>query len=298
MKSAMTTCPASLVTLPASATVDKVVEVLRRDGGVIVADMLEPAVLDRFNADLEPFLGRVPFGEKGFTGARTRRCAALFAKSMASADLLMQPHFVGACEQILADDYSYPHASGRTTVKTTLQVSVTQAIQIWPGQGAQPLHRDDYLHHRRHPGPDSQVQVLYAATDFTAQNGATLVVPGSHLWDDTRVPRLDEAVPAVMSRGSGLIYLGSTYHGGGQNRTANDLRTAVIISLARGYLRQEENQYLVVPLDIVRRYPPRVQQLLGYALSPPFCGWIEMCDPSVALTESDISILGAHDLLT
>jgi ectoine hydroxylase-related dioxygenase (phytanoyl-CoA dioxygenase family) len=298
MKSAMTTCPASLVTLPASATVDQVAEVLRRDGGVIVADMLEPAVLDRFNADLEPFLSRVPYGEKGFTGARTRRCAALFAKSMATADLLMQPHFVGACEQILADDYSHPNASGKTTVKTTLQVSVTQAIQIWPGQVAQPLHRDDYLHHRHHPGPDSQVQVLYAATDFTRQNGATLVVPGSHLWDDTRVPHLDEAVPAVMSRGSGLIYLGSTYHGGGQNCTENDLRTAVIISLARGYLRQEENQYLVVPLETVRRYPPRIQQLLGYALSPPFCGWIEMCDPSVALTESDISILGARDLST
>src|SRR6266481_4405284 len=298
MKSAMTTCPASLVTLPASATVDQVAEVLRRYGGVIVSDMLEPAVLDRFNADLEPFLSRVPYGEKGFTGARTRRCAALFAKSMATADLLMQRHFLGACEQILADDFSYPHTTGITSVRTTLQVSVTQAIQIWPGQGAQPLHRDDYLHHRHHPGPDSQVQVLYAATDFTGQNGATLVVPGSHLWDDTRVPHLDEAVPAVMSRGSGLIYLGSTYHGGGQNCTENDLRTAVIISLARGYLRQEENQYLVVPLDTVRRYPPRIQQLLGYALSPPFCGWIEMCDPSVALTESDISVLGARDLLT
>jgi ectoine hydroxylase-related dioxygenase (phytanoyl-CoA dioxygenase family) len=293
----MTTNCASLVTLSASATVDQVVEVLRRDGGVIVADMLQSAVLDRFTADLEPFLSRVPFGEKDFTGARTRRCAALFAKSMATAEFLMQPHFLGACEQILADDFSYPVAAGKTTVKTTLRVSVSQAIQIWPGQGAQPLHRDDYLHHRHHPGPDSQVQVLYAATDFTAQNGATLVVPGSHLLDDTRVPRPEEAVPAIMSRGSGLIYLGSTYHGGGQNRTENELRTAVIISLARGYLRQEENQYLVVPLETVRRYPLRIQQLLGYALSPPFCGWIEMCDPSVALTEADISVLGARDLL-
>lgn len=296
-ESALSTSPAPLVTLPASATIDQVADVLRRDGGVIIANMIDSTVLERFSADLEPFLSRVPFGEKSFTGARTRRCAALFAKSLATADLLMQPHFLGACEQILADDFSYPVAGGTATVRTTLQVSVTQAIQIWPGQVAQRLHRDDYLHHRRHPGPDSQVQVLYAATDFTAQNGATLVVPGSHLWDDTRVPCLDEAVPALMSRNSGLIYLGSTYHGGGQNRTENELRTAVIISLARGYLRQEENQYLVVPLDTVRRYPPRIQQLLGYALSPPFCGWIEMCDPSVAITENDISVLGARDLL-
>lgn len=288
--------PRSLVTLPPTAGVDEVVTLLRRDGGVIVSDMLDQLALDRFSADLEPFLGRVPFGEASFTGAKTRRCAALFAKSMTTAEFLMKPQFLGACEQILADDFTYSHAAGTTTVRTTLQVSVTQAIQIWPGQSAQPLHRDDYLHHRRHPGPDSQVQILYAMTDFTEENGATLVVPGSHLWDDTRTPRRDEAVSAVMRRGSGLIYLGSTYHGGGENCTESELRTAVIISLARGYLRQEENQYLVVPRDIVKRYPPRVQQLLGYALSPPFCGWVEMCDPSVALTEADIAVLGARDL--
>ena len=280
--SAPTASPPSIVTLPSSATIDQVVKVLRRDGGVIIADMLNRGVLDRFNADLKPFLSRVPYGEKGFTGARTRRCAALFAKSMATADLLMQRHFLGACEQILADDYSYPTTTGKTTVKTTLQVPVTQAIQIWPGQGAQPLHRDDYLHHRHHPGPDSQVQVLYAATDFTAQNGATLVIPGSHLWDDARTPRLDEAVPAVMRRGSGLIYLGSTYHGGGQNRTTDERRTAVIISLARGYLRQEENQYLVVPLDIVRRATADNSAASRLRAESPFCGWIEMCDPSRA----------------
>src|SRR5579871_3056234 len=103
--------PPSIVTLPSSAAIDQVVDVLRRDGGVIIADMLEQGVLDRFNADLEPYLSRVPFGEASFTGAKTRRCAALFAKSMASADLLMQPHFLGACERILADDYSYPTAT-------------------------------------------------------------------------------------------------------------------------------------------------------------------------------------------
>jgi ectoine hydroxylase-related dioxygenase (phytanoyl-CoA dioxygenase family) len=294
----MNISPPSLVTLPAGASVSEIVETLRRDGGVNIADMINTTLLDRFNVDLEPYLSRVPFGKKSFTGSKTRRCAALFAKSMTAADLLMQTQFLETCEHILSENYSYPSIGGPTTVKTTLQVSVTQAIQIWPGQGAQPLHRDDYLHHRHHPGPDSQVQILYAATDFTEKNGATLVVPGSHLWDDARLPHFDEAVPAVMTRGSALIYLGSTYHGGGYNQTLDEMRTAIIFSLARGYLRQEENQYLVVPLDIVKRYPPRVQQLLGYALSPPFCGWIEMRDPSVVLTEGDISVLGAQDLLT
>lgn len=291
-------CMKHLVTLQADTTVDEIVNILRRDGGVIVAGLADSKVIDRFNADLAPYLARVPFGEKSFTGAKTRRCAALFAKSTVTAELLLESRFLQVCEQILADDFSYPSAHGLVTVKTTLQISVTQAIQIWPGQGAQPLHRDDYLHHRQHPGPDSQVQILYAGSDFTTENGATLVVPGSHLWDDHRLPMISEAVSAVMKRGSALIYLGSTYHGGGINRTQDELRTAIILSLARGYLRQEENQYLAVPLDMVRRYPPRIQQLLGYALSPPFCGWIEMCDPSVVLAEADISVLGARDLLT
>jgi ectoine hydroxylase-related dioxygenase (phytanoyl-CoA dioxygenase family) len=293
----MTDPKAALVTLPNTTSVAEVVEILCRDGGVIVEGLAEAELLDRFMADLAPFLDRVPFGEKGFTGARTRRCAALFAKSSATAELMMKELFLGACDAILADDFSYPTTKGATTVKTTMQVSVTQAIQIWPGQPAQPLHRDDYLHHRRHPGPDSQVQILYAATDFTSDNGATLVVPGSHQWDDERLPKVEEAVAATMTRGSALIYLGSTYHGGGSNRTEDELRTAIILSLSRGYLRQEENQYLVVPADLVKRYPARVQQLLGYAISTPFCGWIEMQDPSVALSGIDISVLGARDLL-
>lgn len=130
--STVTTSLASLIALSSNAKVDQVVDLLRREGEVIVADMVVSAELDRFNSDLKPCPDRVPFGEAGFTGTRTRRCGALFAKSMTTADLLMQPLFIGVREAILADDYSYPHATGETTVRTTLQVSATQAIQIWP----------------------------------------------------------------------------------------------------------------------------------------------------------------------
>ncbi len=287
----------SLVTLPASVTVAEVVEVIMRDGGVIVADMLSPEVLERFHADLGPYLSKTPFGEEGFSGSSTRRCSALFAKSPVCAELVLQPHFLGAAEAILAEDFTYGLNDDKVTAASTVQVSATQAIQICPGQGAQQLHRDDILHHRRHPGPDSQVQVLYAGTDFTAENGATLVVPGSHLWDDERAPLLSEAVPAVMNKGSGLIYLGSTYHAGGQNVTTNSSRTAIAMALTRGYLRQEENQFLSVPLAMVKRYPARVQQLLGYALCPPFCGWVEMQDPSVVLTADDPALMTSRNLL-
>ncbi len=259
-----------LTTLPNTASTAEVISVLKRDGGVIVEDMLSEETLGRFMADLQPYLDRTPYGADGFTGSLTRRCSALFAKSMATADLITQRHLLAAAEDILGEEYSFNHTDEVITSRTTIQVNATQVIQIWPGQGAQQLHRDDGLHHRHHPGPDSLVQVLYAGTDFTEENGATRVVPGSHLWDDQRRPLLEETVPAVMKRGSGLIYVGSVYHGGGANRTKDMPRSALHVSLTRGYLRQEENQYLVVPKEIVRRYDTRVQQLLGYQMCPPF----------------------------
>ncbi|MGB8417025.1 phytanoyl-CoA dioxygenase family protein [Paraburkholderia sp.] len=285
-----------LITLPGTASVDDVVEVIERDGGVIVAGMLSDDTLARFWEDVGPHLERTPYGEDGFAGNRTRRCSALMAKSLVSAELLTQHQFLGASEKILLKHPLNLAGMGIEGVFPTLQLSVTQAIQIWPNQGAQPLHRDDGIHHRMHPGPDSQVQVLYAATDFTAENGATLVVPGSHKWDNDRVPTMEEAVPAVMKKGSGLIYLGATYHAGGMNTTESDTRTAVAFSIALGFLRQEENQYLVVPRETVKKYPPKVRQLLGYDVCPPFCGWVEMQSPAITLKDADYSVAAAANL--
>lgn len=287
----------SIVTLKPEASVENVCEIIRRDGGVIVEGMLDGGVLDALLADLNPYLERTPFGEDGFVGSRTRRCSALMAKSLHSADLLTERHFLGAAEVLLPQPYAFTLGAESTQLRPTIQLSVTQAVQLWPGQGAQPLHRDDGLHHRQHPGPESQLQVLYAATDFTEENGATLVVPRSHLWDDERRPTMAEAVPAVMKRGSGLIYYGSVYHAGGLNKTKNELRTAIILSMTLGYLRQEENQYLVVPLETVKKYPKRVQELLGYSVSPPFCGWVEMQCPSRVLESSDFTTGAAANLM-
>lgn len=285
-----------LTTLPGTASVDDVVEILERDGGVIVEDMLSPELLSNFWADIGPYLERTPYGEEGFTGNRTRRCSALMAKSLHTADFLTQKHFHGAAEaMLLRQPYKFVGVSDNG-ILPTMQLSVTQAIQIWPGQGAQALHRDDAIHHRAHPGPESQVQCLFAGTEFTAANGATLVIPGSHKWDNERVPKSEEAVPAVMKKGSGLIYLGSTYHAGGLNLTESEKRTAIAISLTLGYLRQEENQYLVVPKEVVRQYSPQVQKLLGYDICPPYCGWVEMQSPAITLEKEDFSVGVAENL--
>jgi ectoine hydroxylase-related dioxygenase (phytanoyl-CoA dioxygenase family) len=286
-----------LVILPSTATVDEVCEVIMRDGGVIVEDMLSSEVLDGFMKDVSPYLAQTPFGEEIFTGSLTRRTSALMAKSRYSQYLLNQPHLVGAARKLLPTPYNFVMGDTAMPMLPTVQLSVTQAIQIWPGQKAQVLHRDDALHHRVHPGPECQVQVLYAATDFTEENGATHVIPGSHRWDDERKPLMSETVRAVMKKGSGLIYYGSLYHGGGENSSKDELRTALTFSYILGYLRQEENQYLVVPRETVKQYPREVQELMGYKVCPPFCGFVEMQEPTIVLETDDFSVGAASALV-
>lgn len=285
-----------LTRLPKSATVDDVLECFERDGGCIVENMLEQATIDGLWADLGAELSLTPNGEGHFVGNQTRRISGLFNRSLHMQELITEPHFYGAAERWLLKPYKYWLNGEQFESSPALQVSLTQAIMIMPGQGLQPLHRDDIAHHRRHPGPDSQIQVLYAMSEYSEANGATRVIPGSHKWDDDRAPTYEESVPAEMNPGDGLIYLGSTYHGGGQNTTKDCPRTAIATTLVLGYLRQEENSYIAVPRNRVREYPERIQRLLGWSTNPPFCGWIEMRDPHY-LVSSDALNTKAEDIL-
>ncbi|MBY8852921.1 phytanoyl-CoA dioxygenase family protein, partial [Saccharothrix sp. MB29] len=172
-------------------------------------------------------------------------------------------------------------------VTPNIQLSATQAIQIDPKQGKQPLHRDDALHLRQHPGPPSRLQLMLALTDFTQENGATLVIPGSHHWDDETPPRYDMTTPAAMRAGSALLWQGGVFHGGGAN-TTDSPRVSLTVSLDLGNLRQEENQYLAVPREKVLTYPEELRRLLGYDQCPPGVGWFEMQDPQLALVHDDL----------
>lgn len=283
----------AIVRFSNDTSVDNVCEVLERDGCAIIEDMISADVMDRFVSDLSPWLDRTPFGQDGFSGSKTRRTSALFAKSLETAEFVQNRIFLGAANRFLRPEFPMTAGGKQQMVKPSIQVSVTQAIEIWPGQPAQDLHRDDGMYHTYHPGPESLLQTLFAGTDFTAQNGATLAIPGSHKWDMERLPRPEETVCAEMRRGSGLLYFGSLYHGGGANMTEAERRLAVAISFTQGHRRQEENQYLVVPKETVRKYPKQVQELIGYQVSPPYCGWVEMNDPSIVLEQEDFSVASA-----
>ncbi|WP_225800892.1 phytanoyl-CoA dioxygenase family protein [Streptomyces sp. NK15101] len=263
---------------------DAAVEILERDGALIVEDLAVPATLDALWEDLGPALEARDYSGDWYNGTRTRRVSSLFARTHRLTPVVTHPLFLGSARRIMQRPVHVWIGKSRTALVPTVQISGTQAIQIHKGQGRQPLHRDDALHLRRHPGPTSRVQLMLAMSDFTAENGGTLVIPGSHHWDDERPPRAEEAIPTEMKAGSGLIWLGGVYHGGGANTTETP-RTGLTIALDLGNLRQEENQYLAVPKESVLAYPEEVRRLLGYDRCPPGLGWYEMDDPYVVLED-------------
>ncbi|QUR68331.1 phytanoyl-CoA dioxygenase family protein [Mycobacterium spongiae] len=272
----------TLRTLPEDASVDEVCAALDASGAVILEHFVDDTMLAALWADLGPAFESQGWGEEGFIGNRTRRVCSLFAKTLHSAALVTEPRFYGAASYFLQRPVAGFLGDERYEVTPSMQIGVGHGVQIWPDETLQGLHRDDIVHLNTHPGRQTRVLAMVALTDFTAENGGTWVVPGSHLWDDERAPKSEEAVAAEMSAGSALLWLGSTYHCGGPNTSA-DPRTGLIYALDCANYRQEENQYLAVPIDIVRRYPEQVQRLLGYDVAAPFCGYVDMADPHVLL---------------
>ena len=267
----------SVVALPNTSNVDEIVEIMMRDGGVIIENFISDDILDTLRSDLSPVLDQTPPAvDDNFLGKRTRRLSRLFSRSRAMADIATNPLYHDVARAILCAPVHVWLGEDRTEMIPELRVGMAQAIQIWPGETAQPLHRDDNVFLWRHPtkGREARVQIMIAITDFTHANGGTLVVPGSHLWDDERMPEKHEALPTEMKAGSALIFLGSTYHAGGTN-LSDAPRTGLTMALDAAHLRQEENMYLTLAPDVVASFPEHIQRLLGWSAGRNFMGWIE-----------------------
>ena len=262
---------------------DEAMAILDRDGVVIYQRLLDGETIDAIQAELDGYLERSYLGEGEFWGFKTKRISSLVAKSRTFAErVAANPVILAVMDRLLG-----PRCE-------RYQLHVTQAVNIGPGEGEQILHRDDGLLPFVHPGPQALCNTIWALTDFTAESGATRVIPGSHQWDDTRLPVADdEIVQAVMPRGSCLIYVGSVWHGGGANRSADQWRAGMICGYSLGWLRQEENQYLAVPPAIARDLPEHVQHLIGYKLHGGFLGWVEGHDPHIVLEDRYSDVMAA-----
>ncbi|MHB9798710.1 phytanoyl-CoA dioxygenase family protein [Pseudomonas sp. MT3] len=267
-----------LTTLDRSEPVERVVEVIKRDGGVIISNFISGHDLEALRGELDSYLNETPYGEDAyFAGTQTRRVARLIARSDAAVSVALNPLFIESAKRILQTPTHVWSGSERVEVAPNIQLSFTQAIQICPGQGLQPLHRDDATSLWRHPqyGREARLQIMLAISDFTEENGATRVIPGSHTWDDERMPTQEETVPAEMAAGSALLWMGSVYHGGGANKSDHP-RTGLSMAYDLAFLRSEENHLLSIPIDRVRQLPEELQRLLGWGASQTLLGWVEI----------------------
>jgi ectoine hydroxylase-related dioxygenase (phytanoyl-CoA dioxygenase family) len=242
----------TLQTLPPTSAVDDVLAAMERDGACIVADATDSATIQKIVAEVDPFISRTPFGSDDFTGRRTQRTGALVARTPTVRGLVLDPIVLGAAEAFLR-----PWSE-------RILLHLTQTILIHPEQGSQPLHRDRQAWGTVIPlSIEPQFNSIWALTDFTAENGATRVVPGSHRWPWERRATTTEIAQAEMTAGSVLLYSGSVIHAGGENRS-NSARLGLNLTYCLGWLRQEENQYLSCPPHIARHLQPELQELLGY----------------------------------
>ena len=232
---------------------------------------------------LAPHLGAELWGRNDFEGHRTRRIYSLVGKGRVFEDLAEHPRILAICDALLEPNYL---------------LTASQAIEIHPGETPQAFHTDDTFYRLARPRPAVSVSTIWAVDPFTAENGATQVVSGSHLWGDdelfTRLAHVDfSTAPSqerrpktappppdvwrelvrdvVMPGGSVIVFLGTLVHRGGENRSTAP-RLALSNQYCQPWARQQENFFLSIAPERVRAMSARVQQMLGYSIHPPFMG--------------------------
>ena len=273
----------SIQHLPATASGEEVAAALSEDGVVVVDNLISAAAMDSVADELRPWIDATAVGPDDFSGRRTRRTGGLVGRSQKCRELVMNPLVLGTCGKFLSHATSY-------------QLHLTQVIAIGPGEPAQPIHRDqwafDFFTFPR--GFEVQCNTLWAMTDFTEENGATRVIPGSNRFDDKLKFAEKDTEAAEMTKGSVLFYSGSIYHGGGANRS-NATRAGINITYNLSWLRQEENQYLAVPLEIARMLPVELLRLMGYRRGAYALGYVDDLRDPIEIVRPDLGQTGLGD---
>ncbi len=261
----------------ADASSEELAEILARDGCVVLKDFASEDQVASLMADLQPFVEATAQSRSDFSGLKTTRTGALMARSPRCRELAIDPRILGLVETFLG-----PYAN-------TFQLHVTQVIRVLPGEKAQMPHRDRWAWSQIFTPPDVEAQVnpvlarlmaeiepqlniMLALTDFTKENGATRVAPGSSQLPDQAQPPEEAFVSAEMTSGSLLVFSGSVLHGAGANESEHD-RIGLNIDYTLGWLRQEDNQYLSCPPEIAKDMDEKLQALLGYVTGGPSMGY-------------------------
>lgn len=245
--------------LPRNTPPQNIWDAIDQHGGVIVDDFLSPELLEQLRADVMPAVAKHHSGAesghdfwKRFHGATTKRITGLADMSPAWGELLCDPLYKGMADHYLGEDNYY--------------LNTGQLICIGPGESPQLLHRDE-LNWPEAAGQDREITItaIFALTDFTEENGATVIAPGSNHWPGA-MPEVkpEQTCRAVMKAGSALLYSGKVIHGGGPNTSEDQWRVGLHAGFVLGWLRAEECHQLTTSLDTARRLPPHAQKMLGF----------------------------------
>ena len=281
--------------LPADAESSAIVAAVQQDGAVILDDVLSDGFIAALREETDPYMEHTSNGEDHFAGHHTTRTGGLLVRSEKCRELIEHDTILNPCNEFLA-----PYCE-------RVQLHLTQIIRIRPGETAQTIHRDRWAWGKHLSHLEPQFNTIWAITDFTSENGATQVVPGSTQWPDDQEIQPEQITRAEMKAGSVLVYSGSVFHGGGANTSDQD-RIGINITYALGWLRQEENQYLSCPPELAKDLSPTLQGLAGYAMGQYALGYFtppgapgegpEVVPPQYALgiTESHSTMGGVGDL--
>lgn len=253
------------------ALVDADFAAVERDGYVILDGLLDPATCALVRAEVAPLLKQT--GRNTFEGHRTQRVYGVLNKTRACDRLTDHPRVLALLDRLFLPNYL---------------LSMLQVININPGEDAQLLHPDDAFYPVPRPRPALGAATIWAIDEFTEVNGATVVLPGSHRWDQDRRPAPDdERRAAVMPSGSCILFAGTLWHGGGANRSDRD-RLAVTAQYCEPWLRPQEAFTLSTTRDTARTVSEDIRRMLGYSIHPPFIGQVNGMHPK-RLLEPDLS---------
>jgi ectoine hydroxylase-related dioxygenase (phytanoyl-CoA dioxygenase family) len=278
------------VPAPSAELVERDLQAIREQGYVVIERLLTPADIAAIRDELAPHLAAELWGRNDFEGHRTQRVYSLVGKGKVFEDLAEHPRILAICDALLEPNYL---------------LTASQAILIHPGETPQPFHTDDAFYRLARPRPAVSVSTIWAIDPFTGENGATQVVAGSHAWGDedvfTRVAHIDfstapraarspkpgqpppdhwreQIQDVAMPEGSVIVFLGTLVHRGGENTSAGS-RLGLSNQYCEPWARQQENFFLSIAPGRVRAMSPRVQQMLGYSIHPPFMGHADGVHP-------------------
>ncbi|BCR93117.1 phytanoyl-CoA dioxygenase family protein [Aspergillus luchuensis] len=271
------------------ADVEAIIQAIIKDGCCIIKDFTDAATIKQVNEEVQPYLDADKPWKGDLFPPETRRCANLAGRSKTTREnWLVDPLIRALTARFVDKTTSNFYGETKHTYTSEAICSIAMTFDIGPGAKAQRLHRDDKNFHVDHEdqsttgyrvGSDVMMAFMVPGIKTTVENGATIAIPGSHLWGSDRAPKMDEAVAAELDVTDCWVMLGGLYHAGGANVTQNERRVVHGMFFTRGFHRQEENVYLADTAEEVLSWSPEAQKVMGYEVSSPNIGFVGFQTP-------------------